>query len=114
MTAELIENKNIIVRTSGNIDLSNINEFISVIERAVRKSPEGFIIDLSGSTYIDSAGIQAILGAFRDLRSTNGRLALVVTGKNMKEIIDIVHLDVLPNLFVRNDLASAEEALANG
>jgi anti-anti-sigma factor len=112
MVVEVIRNKWQIVHASGEIDLANIHEFRSAVEVAAGESPHGFVIDLSDATYIDSAGIQTILTAYRRVHTANGRLAVVVHDVNVKAILRIIHLDTLPGMYMCEDLAASERALS--
>ncbi len=102
-----------IVKASGEIDYSNAIRLQDAITEAIRESPSGFIIDLSDVEYMDSAGVQAVLYAYKDLHQAGGVLALVNTHPNVKEILSIVSIDKLPGLYMCDSLESAEEALSS-
>lgn len=111
MPVEVTRNEYAIVRASESIDLGNVDEFRMALEKAVAGSPKGLVIDLSDAVYIDSAGIQAIFGAYRTVHSSGGKIGIVAGNQNMRDLIGIVNLDMLPGVFLRDDLASAEQAL---
>jgi anti-anti-sigma factor len=46
---------------SGEIDLSNSMELEGVISDAVPNTVRGLVLDLSGLTYIDSAGVRSLI-----------------------------------------------------
>ncbi|MHB0912893.1 MAG: STAS domain-containing protein [Armatimonadota bacterium] len=101
-----------VVRVSGEIDPDNVEELGTVLSRAVEAYQGVFTIDLSDVTYLDSAGIRAILHAYQQSREAGGRIALVVANDSLKRLLHIVRLDELPDLFICDDLPSARAVLA--
>jgi stage II sporulation protein AA (anti-sigma F factor antagonist) len=112
MEVEVVQCAQRVVQAGGSIDLSNVERFKEPLFEAARESPHGFVIDLSDVDYIDSAGIQVILVAYKLLRSTDGKLALVVKNPDVWEILTITGLQQLPGFTMWDNLESALEALA--
>ena len=113
MDVEVIQDSVRIIRASGEIDYGNVGSFKSAIDDAVRESPNGFVIDLSGVSYMDSAGVQAILSAYRGVRNADGSLALVVSHPNIIEILNIINADKFPGMYICNNLDSAMKMLSD-
>lgn len=99
------------VRAEGEIDLSNVDRFEAALNEAVETSREGFLIDLSQTTYLDSAGIQAILSAYRRARSRGKMISIAAGNPNVQDLLGVIHLELLPGIAVCDDLPSAETAL---
>ncbi|MCE5200180.1 MAG: STAS domain-containing protein [Armatimonadota bacterium] len=112
MEVHVLDNEHVIVQVSGDVELPHVDELRAAIEDASGRAPEGFIIDMMGVQYIDSAGISALVLAYRRVCSSGGRLAVVISNKNVKRIILLTRLDTLPGLSVCDDMASAEQAIA--
>jgi len=113
MSAEVTRDKHAIVHADGEIDLANIDQFIEALDEAAEKSPTGFIIDLSDVTYIDSAGVQAIFGVYSKMRAADGCLAVVIGNARIKSVLEVVHLELLPNMSVCDDLDAARQAVSS-
>lgn len=113
MEVEVVQGAHRVIKASGEIDYSNAKLLQDAITDAVRESPSGFVIDLSGVEYMDSAGVQAIIYAYQSVTRAGGVLALVNTHPNVIEILSIVSMDKLPKLFMCDSLESAEQALDN-
>lgn len=96
-----------VIRTQGEIDLSNVSSLRAALDEALAASPEGFAVDLSASRYIDSSGIAALVYAYKHLHARGGRLALVVTDHFLMRILSITNLHVLPGLFICETLDDA-------
>ena len=70
------ENAAIVV--SGEIDLSNAEQFSRVLKGSVSNVDHELILDLSQVTYVDSAGIRVMFDLARRLKDHQQRLLLVV------------------------------------
>jgi len=113
MAVEVIKNDYMIVRANDSIDLTNAEEFDAALKSAITGSSKSLIIDLSDAQYIDSAGIQSILTAYQRVHAKSSKMALIVANRNMRDLIGIVNMDMLPGFYIREDIGSAEQALAD-
>ena len=55
-----LEDFDVVVAATGDIDLANVNEFSEVLDRAAASS-DAITVDLSDVTYCDSAAVRALL-----------------------------------------------------
>ncbi|HEY3283844.1 MAG TPA: STAS domain-containing protein [Armatimonadota bacterium] len=101
-----------VVQTHAEIDLSNVATLRAALDEAVKDCPQGFVIDLSGSRYIDSSGIAAIVAAYRRVHSQGGGLALVAPDHYLRRILAIINLHTLPSFFICDTVDEAHKALA--
>jgi anti-sigma B factor antagonist len=102
------------VHVAGEVDLANVGELAAALNRAVTESPIGLVLDLSATTYVDSAGLSAILAAYQRLRASNGAIAIVITNPMLREIFDIMHIDSFPGIRLCADISSARDYVASG
>ena len=112
MNTEVIQDTHVIVRVTGEMDLHNVADFRKALAEAAELSPQGFIIDLSGLMYIDSAGVQAIIVACLKVNKANGHIALVMGNDRIRSVLEVVHLEMLPRMLVRDDLEAAKQAMS--
>lgn len=110
MEVRIIEDTPRVIWADGEIDLSNADLLDEALKEAVRDCPKGFVVDFSEATYLDSAGIQAVLGAHREMMDTGGKIAVVITRQTVREILDIISADQLPNFFICDNMESAKRA----
>lgn len=113
MRVEIMDDPHRVIKVYGEIDISNVEELNKALQTAVNASPSGFILDISGTNYIDSAGIQAIVSAYKRLCPTCGKLVIVNNNKAIERLISIVNLEQLPNLFIKTDISDASSLLLN-
>jgi anti-sigma B factor antagonist len=101
------------VQVAGEVDLANVGELVTALERAVTESPRGLVLDLSATTYVDSAGLSAILSAYQRLRSSNGVIVIVITNPVLREIFDIMRMESFPGMRLCTDASTAREYMAS-
>ena len=66
----------LLVRLSGEIDLSNAHEVQHELERAVQDQPR-VVIDLAEVEYLDSQGLRLIKKLYDSVKSSDGDLQLI-------------------------------------
>lgn len=103
-----------VVVPEGEIDLSTVGGLEEALGTALRGSPAGVVVDLSGVRYMDSSGISVLLSAYHRLRAYGGALALVVPEGSLRDLLDLVHLDQIPGLHLCGDRETARNSLAAG
>ena len=68
----------LVVRVEGEIDISNAADLRAALDAAVPRRALGLILDLSRSSYIDSAGIHLLFGLGASLTRRRQQLRLIV------------------------------------
>jgi anti-anti-sigma factor len=79
---------------SGEIDLSNARPLIDAIAATIPDDAALLVLDLSRTTYVDSAGIAAIFRLAERLRIRRQDLRLVVAPDSpIRAVLRLTHLD---------------------
>jgi anti-sigma B factor antagonist len=68
-----------VVTMAGEIDLTNAGDMRQALLAAVSDGPAALIIDMSGTTFCDSAGVQAIVDAYHQATANRTQIRLVAT-----------------------------------
>ena len=90
-----------VVHVSGELDLATA----PVLEEALRGvSHEQLVIDLSGCTFLDSAGIRTLVGAARD-RAGTSRLCIVTADPGIVRLLEITGVDTIIHVHPTIDAA---------
>ena len=77
----------------GEVDASNAREFGERLHSLVTNRILAMVVDLSGTTYLDSAGINLLFSLGADLHARQQRLAVVVrSGSPVERMIEITGL----------------------
>jgi anti-anti-sigma factor len=102
----------VIVRLRGEIDLSNAEALRLQIEEAVPNHAIGLIVELSLVRYLDSSGIRLLFELARRLERRQQRLVTVVEEDSpVGEILEMVEAN--ERLNVRHSLPEAETAFTS-
>lgn len=68
----------VVARVQGELDLSNIGEVRAVVLSSVTNEATGLVVDLSGTTYLDSTGVSLLFDLARRLSRRQQVLRVVV------------------------------------
>ena len=79
---------------SGEVDLSNARPILDTVAASTPDHTSLVVLDLSATTYLDSAGISALFRLAERLRSRRQDLRLVVPpGSPIRAVLHLTHLD---------------------
>jgi anti-sigma B factor antagonist len=82
-----------VLAVSGELDMYTAPEFEEELMRLVDSVPDGIVVDLLDSTFVDSTACRALLRAARRLRDTDARLTLVNRDPEVARILSVMGLD---------------------
>jgi anti-sigma B factor antagonist len=85
-----------VVKVSGELDLLTAPTFRETLEQVVRDAEPGgipVVVDLGGVGFMDSCGINALVGATRDFAGRGGRVRLVIKSSPVERTISVTGLD---------------------
>jgi anti-anti-sigma factor len=81
-----------VLEVGGEVDLATVEQFRAALADAQRS--ERVVVDLTGVSFMDSAGVNALVGAYH--RSLpNGELRLVGMRSNVRRVFEITGLFAL-------------------
>lgn len=81
-----------LVRVCGEIDLSVRRVLLDELVRATRRHDPHLLLDLSGVTFIDCAGLSALVKARRCAEDSGGSLHVVAVQSRVRRVIHLVGL----------------------
>jgi anti-anti-sigma factor len=89
-----------LVRVSGEIDLSNARDLMDAIAGAVPHDASLVVVDLTGTTYLDSSGIAMIFRLAERLGHRRQELRLVAPSAGpIRAVMELTNVDrVIPVL----------------
>jgi anti-sigma B factor antagonist len=83
-----------VARLQGEVDASNVKEMGERLRSLMSNRSLALVIDLSATTYLDSAGINLLFALAEELRGRQQRLALVVGDRSpIARMITLTGLD---------------------
>lgn len=103
-----------VARVEGEVDISNVGEVRDAIVSEVRNDAIGLVVDLSATSYIDSAGIRLLFHLRSRLSGRGQQLRLVVhPGSPIAGVFALTDLaGAVPSHATRNE-AVAETVAAH-
>lgn len=99
----------VVLRATGDLDAYTVTGLREHLHRAADATGGAglIVVDLSGATFIDSAGLGALVGAQRRARERGGRLRIVRPPPLVLRAFELTGLDEVLEL-----CATREEALS--
>ena len=91
----------------GEIDLHVSPVVAESLTAMIDKKPERMVIDLSDVTYIDSAGLAALIQAMQKVEAYGGKFLLAGLQETVRSIFEISRLDQVFRIFPDTDTALA-------
>jgi len=83
---ENCQNGVIILALKGRLDSNTSGEFEKKLLGMVHQGEQRFVLDFKELDYISSAGLRVLLKAFKELKSTDGRLCICEIKDYIREI----------------------------
>jgi anti-anti-sigma factor len=83
----------VILKPEGRIDASALPEFSAFLYRKIDDGAKKILIDFSGSDYMSSAGIRALLEGYKRIQQNKGDMAFCSVDENLLELFEVVSLD---------------------
>lgn len=94
-----------VVAVEGELTMFNSPGFKSTLEAAMQRRPGAVVVDLTGCTFIDSSGLNALAYADELLAGGTPRVSLVVAHPHLLRLLEITHLDHLLPVYGSRDAA---------
>ncbi|MFW6238770.1 MAG: anti-sigma F factor antagonist [Halanaerobiales bacterium] len=101
--------KKLLVRLKGDLDMHSAPEFkTKVAEKLEERNYNALILNFKGVDFIDSTGIGAILGRYRNLSNEGCEVVLVGLNPQVKKVFELSGLLKLMPVYEKE-----EEVLSN-
>jgi anti-sigma B factor antagonist len=78
---------------SGELDILTTPKLAAELNTIVRRSTLNVVLDLRQAVFIDSAGLQILLGTQRRLRQASRRLTVICDEGPVRRVIEMTRLD---------------------
>ena len=109
-TPVLRQHRPSVLPLEGDIDLHVSPAVTEALNAMIKKKPERIVIDLSRATYIDSAGVAALILAKQEVKEYGGKFFLSGVQETIRSVLEMSRLDRIFWIFPDVDSALA----ANG
>jgi anti-sigma B factor antagonist len=96
-----------VLSLEGDLDLHVSLAVTESLNAVIKQKPERIVIDLSRATYIDSAGMAALILAMQEVEGYGGKFFLSGLQETLRSIFEISRLDRTFRIFPNVDAALA-------
>jgi anti-sigma B factor antagonist len=102
-----VQSRSNVVHLKGEIDLHVSPTVTTALNEVIDKKPERLVVDLSEVSYIDSAGLAALIQAMQKMEGYGGKFMLSGLQETVRSIFEISRLDQVFQIFPDADSALA-------
>jgi anti-sigma B factor antagonist len=103
--------KTAVVTAAAEIDLTNAEGFRDALLSALNAGAVGLVVDLTATTFLDSAGVTALVRASRRATASEATVRLAVTAPAVLRVLNLVGIDRL--IEVHPSVTAAVASLAD-
>lgn len=89
------------VAFQDRITIENAAELRTILRKALQENHGDLLVDVSGVSYIDTAGVATLVEASRVARREGARLILTGLHDQPRSLLEITHLDRLFDIATR-------------
>ncbi|MCA9918008.1 MAG: STAS domain-containing protein [Anaerolineales bacterium] len=84
-----------LVTVTGRIDSSNASEFEGGLKDLTSNGRTNLVLNLSGVTYMSSAGLRALVSTLKECKKRSGDMRLASPSERVGEVLTLAGLDSL-------------------
>jgi anti-sigma B factor antagonist len=84
-----------LVKVEGQLVVGNRGELKEYIQGLLERGDRRFVLDFSGTGYIDSSGLGALVSLARKVREEGGDLRLSGLNEDLRSLFELTKLDTL-------------------
>jgi len=96
-----------VLKVSGYLDTNTASELESALYQLLKKNEFKIVVDLSGVTYISSAGWGIFIGEIKDIRNNGGDLKLSGMIGDVYEVFQLLEFNTILEAYDKADEAVA-------
>jgi anti-sigma B factor antagonist len=86
-----------VLSVSGEVDLATAPQLRERLVGLVADGHRRIVVDMSGTEFLDSTGLGALVAGLKRLRAHDGEMRIVCTTPRVQKVFEITHVDrVLP------------------
>jgi anti-anti-sigma factor len=86
------DDRAVAVAVVGEVDLPHARQLVVALREVLADEPDVITLDLSGVSFMDSTGIQVLMGARADAAKTGTRLTIVKTSAPVQRVLELTGL----------------------
>ncbi len=88
-----------LLEVSGRVDSTNASQLGETLMSQIDAGRYQLVIDLSGVSYMSSAGLREMVAAVKKVRQYNGDLRIATPSDRVREVLDLAGLSAIFQIF---------------
>jgi anti-sigma B factor antagonist len=77
----------------GRVDNKNVGQLADTLDEAITQGRNEMVLDMSGVTFINSAGLRELVRIFKRVQRVGGMLHILNPSDQVQRLLDLVGLD---------------------
>jgi anti-sigma B factor antagonist len=102
-----------VVPAPEEVDITNAGQLRTALLDGASRGDGTFVVDMSRTRFCDSAGLHALVNAYRRAQSEGGRMLLAVPGPAVLRMFELTGVDRLFQIFPDVPAALASRTVAS-
>jgi anti-sigma B factor antagonist len=82
-----------VLRLEGRLNMVSASQLRSAIDGTVKDGTKHVVVDLSGTSFIDSSGLGALIAGLKRARQAGGDLRIAAPGSQVRTVLTLTNLD---------------------
>jgi anti-sigma B factor antagonist len=106
---EIVDDSSVVIRPHGRLNLLAAPRMREVVAQSVSQGRPRIVVDLSGTTFMDSSGLGSLVAGLKTARQGGGNLRIAGLTPQVEMVLTLTNLDR-----VLRPYASVEDAFGAG
>jgi anti-sigma B factor antagonist len=101
------ENHAVVIECPSRVAIESSIELKDILNKLMEQKKYKIIINLSNTKYMDSSGLGAVVSRIAIARSNRGDVCIASVPNNIRDLLELTHLNQILNCFENVELAVA-------
>ncbi len=88
-----------VIQVNGRIDSNSAPQFDNELKAVMDGGRHNMVLNLSGVSYMSSAGLRALISALRECKKHNGNVVLAAPSDRVQEVLDLAGLTSIFDMY---------------
>ena len=90
---EIVDDESVVIRPQGRLNLLAAPRLREVVAQTVQQGRPQIVVDLSGTTFMDSSGLGALVAGLKRARQASGDLRIAAVNQQVATVLRLTNLD---------------------
>ena len=106
-STQALDNGTEVIRTPRRLNLVNAPRLTAVVNQVIASGRSRIVVDLSGTEFIDSSGLGALVSSLKRARQAGGDLRIAGLAPQVQAVFELTNLNRVLKTVPAADIAAA-------